>query len=63
MTSKTKTSSTTLKQCSLRLGKPKLKLQQAKAKQLLRCRVLAAGSSRRVQEAVDEVVSLPAALL
>jgi hypothetical protein len=29
----------------------------------LRCHVIAAGSSHRVEEGVDKVVSLPAALL
>jgi hypothetical protein len=43
--------------------KAKLKLQLAKAKLKLWCHVVAAESSRRVQDSIDEVVSLPAALL
>jgi hypothetical protein len=43
--------------------KAKLKLQLAKAKLKLWCHVVAAESSCRVQDSIDEVVSLPAALL
>jgi hypothetical protein len=40
-----------------------LKTSSQQAKQLLWHRVVAAGSSHRVEEVIDEVVSLPAALL
>jgi hypothetical protein len=63
MTSKSDTSSTTLRQYSSQQAKPKLKLWQVKAKQRLRHRVVAAGSSRRVEEGINKVVSLPTALL
>jgi hypothetical protein len=38
-----------------RQAKPKLKLRQVKAKLKLRPRVVAAGSSHRVEEGIDEV--------
>jgi uncharacterized protein YwgA len=63
MTSKSKTSSTTLRQYSSQQAKQKPKLRQLKAKQLLCHRVIATGSSYWVEEAVDEVISWPAALL
>jgi hypothetical protein len=63
MTSETETSSTTLGQCSSQLGKPKLKLQQVKAKKLLQHHVVAAKFSRQVEEAIDEIISRSAALL
>jgi hypothetical protein len=45
------------------IGYDNVKTSLQQAKQLLwRC-VIAAGSSHRVEEAIDEVVSLPAALL
>jgi hypothetical protein len=51
------------RQYSSRQAKENLKLWQVKAKLKLRRHDIAAGSSRRVEEGVDEVVSLPAALL
>jgi hypothetical protein len=52
-----------LKQYSSRQAKAKLKLRQAKAKLKLRRCDVAVGSSRRVEEGVNKVISLPAALL
>jgi hypothetical protein len=43
--------------------KANLKLRQAKENLKLRRRVVAAGSSHWVKEGIDEVISLPAALL
>jgi hypothetical protein len=63
MTSKSETSSTTLRQYTSRQAKSKPKLRQAKAKQRLHRRIVAAGSSRRVEEGIDKVVFLQTALL
>jgi hypothetical protein len=62
MTCKSKTS-LTIQYNRSRQAKAKLKLQQAKAKQKLWRHVVAAGSSHRVEEGINEVVSLPVALL
>jgi hypothetical protein len=48
---------------SSRQAKANMKLRLAKAKLELRCRVVAAGSSRRVEDGVNQVISLTAALL
>jgi hypothetical protein len=67
MTSKRKTRWTTLRQYISRQAKPKPKrkpkLWQMKEKQLLQCRIVTVGSSYRVEEGIDKVESLPAALL
>jgi hypothetical protein len=60
MTSET---SSIIQDYSSRQAKGKLKLWQAKAKLKLRRRVVAVGSSHHVEEGIDKVVSLPAALL
>jgi hypothetical protein len=44
------------------IGYDKFKTSSQQAKQLLWCLVVATGSSHRVEEAIDKVVSLPASL-
>jgi hypothetical protein len=51
------------RQYSSRQAKANLKLRQTKAKLKLWYRVVAAGSSCRVEEGINEVVSLPVTLL
>jgi hypothetical protein len=65
MTSKRKTRLTTLRQYISRQAKPKPKpkLWQMKEKQLLQRCIVTVGSSYRVEEGIDKVESLPAALL
>jgi hypothetical protein len=49
--------------CSSSQAKAKLKLCQAKAKLELRRHIITVGSCDRIEEGVNDVVSLPAALL
>jgi hypothetical protein len=44
------------------IGYDKFKTSSQQVKQLLWCLVVATGSSHRVEEAIDKVVSLPASL-